>query len=386
MTTVTYTDQELEKAFNKAKLGLFRVKHSAFLMAIYCGLKFSWNTGIPTACVTATKQLLINADWFMSLTERSRVSLLAHELWHVAFMHFLRVGPRDPRIWNMACDHAINLMLLDQGYQFDMPGLWDPQYKGMSAEQIYDSLIANAVPVYLPFGDDIDTTAPEETTREIDLPRAIADFTALVVRAQTVEAMSSTAGKLPGTFTEMMDELLRPVLPWEVLLQRWLTARSEIESTWRRPNRRHSTIYLPSRGGETGLQHIMWAIDSSGSMTTQQLRKINSEMKGAYELYQPEEMTVLVFDTVIQDRLEFGSGRSLEKLHIRGRGGTDLDCVWEVAQRERPDALIVMSDMECHIPPQIAGVETLWVCLDNPSWQAPYGDVVHLDSRAPTTA
>ena len=32
---------------------------------------------------------------------------------HIALMHPLRIGSRDPERWNIACDYAINAELID---------------------------------------------------------------------------------------------------------------------------------------------------------------------------------------------------------------------------------------------------------------------------------
>ena len=385
---MSHDPQVLQKVLDKAVLGLFKGKHySGFLMTIYCGLKFSWNDAIGTACVTKSKRLIISPTWFLTLTERSRVALLAHELWHIAFMHLLRVGNRKHRLWNQAADHAINLMLIQHGYHFDMPYLGDRRFMNLSAEQIYTILDAENAPDDLPFGEDFAAMAPDEDpSQEIPDDQAEAAMTALIVRASTVEAMATKPGTLPGGLQEIIDQLLNPSLPWERIINRWLTARSEIESNWRRPNRRYRDIYLPSRGGDNGLAHLMWGFDTSCSMTPRQLLKCNSEMAGAYDQFQPDKMTVVTFDTEIQQILQFGRDKPLERLIVQGRGGTNMQPIFDLAAETRPDALIMFSDMECRIPEAIRGIEVLWVCLDNKHWVPPYGDVVHIDSRTPTTA
>jgi hypothetical protein len=57
--------------------------------------------------------------------------------------HHTRQGTRDDRLWNHACDYAINQLLKDAG--FVLPGnvLLYEGYKGMGAEAIYDALLKN---------------------------------------------------------------------------------------------------------------------------------------------------------------------------------------------------------------------------------------------------
>ena len=70
--------------------------------------------------------------------------LLAHEVLHVAFEHMLRRGDRNPQGWNVAADYAINQILDDENIGSKPTGddapLLDSQYRGLSAEQIYEKL------------------------------------------------------------------------------------------------------------------------------------------------------------------------------------------------------------------------------------------------------
>ncbi|MEO7082187.1 MAG: VWA-like domain-containing protein, partial [Flavobacteriales bacterium] len=280
------------------------------------------------------------------------------------------------------------LMLRDNGYvvpQDPATGreLWliDEQYRDMSAEQIYERLVADAVKVNLPLGHDF---TPGEPGEEDPVPMSIEDQAAIiaaVTRATTMSQMNQKeAGHLPGDFSEMMDHLLNPRLPWESMLSRWLTERSDQGYNWRIPNRRYQDMYLPSRGGQEGLAHLMWALDVSGSVTENQLRIFNSELKGAKEAYSPERMTVVTFDHEIQRTWEFTHEEDISGLHITGRGGTEMTEVFELARKTRPNAMVIFSDMYCSVPDHIPGIPVLWLCCDNASWIPPYGDVVYVDS------
>lgn len=392
--------QDRQKVLDKAVLGLFMPNGTAsapiptpstFLTTLYCSLRVSWSEDIPTACTDGLR-LLINFDWFCTLSEKMRVTVLAHEIWHVAWMHMARVGERNFSRWNEAADYAINNMLDEHGYEFDVCdpatgkrlGLIDHRYDGLSAEEIYDRLTKDNKPIDLPFGDDFQSPAgssTEEGELPSPTPAQIAEIMTNVVRATTLSQMNpNEAGLLPGSITQMIDNLLNPRLPWETLLSKWLTERSDQGFNWSRPNRRYQDMYLPSQGSESGLSHTFWALDVSGSVTDMQLRIFVSEMKGAKERYRPESMTVVTFDTVIQNTWEFMQEDEITGLEITGRGGTDMHEVFELVEKAKPDALIMFSDMFCEIPPKPQGVEVLWVCFDNSSWTPPYGEVIHVCS------
>ncbi len=366
-------EAKLQQELNKTVLHLFQKKNSTFLSTLYCGMKFQWDDSIPTAC---TNGLILkwNPQWFLSLAPQDRVFVLAHECWHVAYDHMGRREDRDPRIWNAAADHAINLDLKANGYLISTDHLADPRFRGMSAEQIYNILIQEkdpSDPSELPFGEDFE---PAETVEERQQVQAG------LVRAVTAARMNNEAGDLPGEITQLIDKLLNPKLPWHQVLRRFLTDISSTERTWRKPNRRYQDMYLPSDGGDEGLMHLMYAMDVSGSMTDGQLQVLNTELSWIQKSLNPERMTVVSFDTEVQDTWEFVRDQTFEQLEIHGRGGTCLEDLWRLVKEQRSTALVVFSDLECSIPPN-PGIPVIWVCMDNKRRHVPYGRIIHVDSR-----
>src|SRR6056297_1079331 len=90
---------------------------------------------------TNGKDLRFNPDFTNSLSQKERIFCFLHEIGHIIFMHHFRRGDRDPDIWNMAGDYAINIMLSDS-VDIDFPEncLIDAKYTGWSTEKIYDEL------------------------------------------------------------------------------------------------------------------------------------------------------------------------------------------------------------------------------------------------------
>ena len=104
--------------------------------------------------------------------------------------------------WNVACDHAINPMLLDSGFILPEGGLCDYQYKGMSAEQIYELLPDEAGDSPCPWGQVHDApTQLDETTGAGDID---VDWDLAVQQAAQI---AKAAGKLPGSMERLIDHL-----------------------------------------------------------------------------------------------------------------------------------------------------------------------------------
>ena len=93
---------------------------------------------IPTMA-TDGKRHFYNPEFVMGLTAEEMLGVQAHESEHDARHHGTRRNGRDPMEWNIACDYAINIDLLDEGFKLPKNAYVDPKYRGMSAEDIFRS-------------------------------------------------------------------------------------------------------------------------------------------------------------------------------------------------------------------------------------------------------
>ena len=86
--------------------------------------------------------IYFDCEFYSKLTEEEREFVLAHEVWHNIFMHFLRRIARDPMMWNIATDMEINHMLKNEGMAV-LPDvcLPEPIVAGKNAEDIYAYLM-----------------------------------------------------------------------------------------------------------------------------------------------------------------------------------------------------------------------------------------------------
>ena len=69
-------------------------------------------------------QLFYNPEFVSTLSAPELAGALAHEVMHPALQHHTRRGDRDRRRWNIACDYAINPMLIDAGLTFPKTFCW----------------------------------------------------------------------------------------------------------------------------------------------------------------------------------------------------------------------------------------------------------------------
>ena len=85
--------------------------------------------------------IYVNPGFCETLSLDETAFVFAHEVMHCVLGHIDRRGQRDSTIWNYAIDYATNLMLVELGLKMPKVGLFDRDYRGMTAEDIYDELI-----------------------------------------------------------------------------------------------------------------------------------------------------------------------------------------------------------------------------------------------------
>jgi predicted metal-dependent peptidase len=107
------------------------------------------SNGVPTMG-TEGKFLYYHPNIQDVFSEEEIKVVILHEVLHAAFRHMIRKGEREHFIWNVACDFAVNDIIAEakyfrngNQYQHKLPecSLYDPKYKGMSAEKVYQELM-----------------------------------------------------------------------------------------------------------------------------------------------------------------------------------------------------------------------------------------------------
>ncbi len=102
-------------------------------------------TRAPWCPTTATdaKTLYYNPDFIESLNISEVQFVLSHDALHCGLSHFSRREYRDQHRWDVACDHAVNQLLLEDQLEAPQGSLLNNEYAGMSAEEIYPFIPAD---------------------------------------------------------------------------------------------------------------------------------------------------------------------------------------------------------------------------------------------------
>lgn len=402
---------DVQRELDITKSKVFLGENAAFLGSIMSSMNFVWSRSIPTVA-TNGETFWWNPDFFISLEPETRKTVFMHELWHAALLHMIRRGDRDPYMWNVACDYRINNGLEDDGYSFKgvEDCCKDQQYGLQAEEDIYDQLMQNQPkpkPMWGPGpctpngmggqgqqqpmpgpgqpdpnGDPSDPQNAGQYTDMVPTTKE-SNTTAVnnVVRAIHQAKMAGQPGSIPGGLEEYIDDFLKPIVPWEQLLHKWMRDLLDTKYTLARPRRRyiHSGIYLPERVPEEGrLQHLCFYQDTSGSMSEAELRRTNSEIKHIWDTMQPKKLTTVQFDTKIHKIDEFNEGDRYEKMVVMGRGGTDLREVRKHIIENRPTAVIIFTDLYVEPMDELPfNVPVLWITKSK-GMSVPFGNIIEM--------
>lgn len=369
---------EIQKMLDRARAQIFIGKSSAFYGSLLCSTEWIWATDEPTAW-TDGLTIWCNPHWFMEQHPDTRAGVIRHELEHIARLHMLRQGSRNNKLWNYACDYRINNDMEDEGIFFKgfKPYVDRARFpRDMSEEQIYEELLKDAtfVPMF-GWGEKGDMgPGPDEEGKARPLPK-VEDVVEKVAQARAHSVMAKGAGELPAFLAQVLNQFISAKVPWQQYVQAWLTDKQHNGRTWRRPNRRYSHIYMPSKYVDDGrLAHVIFYLDVSGSISQKEAVQFVSEFQYVHRVFRPEKITLVQFNTQITKSQSWTADDEIDEIEILGSGGTSLECVREHINEHEPTLAVVFSDLECAPmgEPDLP-TDMLWIVSNNPGASVEFG-------------
>lgn len=168
--------------------------------------------------------------------------------------------------------------------------------------------------------------------------------------------LAESCGNLPGFVKELVSEILQPKqIPWEKALRSFLTQSIKRGNTYRRPHRRsgwRQDIILPSHQSK-GLGHVVFGVDTSGSMSKESMNKALSEIQAIASLYKDSKVTVVQFDTQVKSTQEFTRKDfpiDTSNWTWAGRGGTAFQPFFDAAEKLNPAVIVLLTDGYAPMP------------------------------------
>ncbi|WP_067272648.1 DUF2201 family putative metallopeptidase [Mitsuaria sp. 7] len=284
------------------------------------------------AIQVGTGEIYINPRRRLGLEQSKFV--VAHEILHAGLNHSSRRQGRDAYLWNVACDFVINdwLVGLNVGIPPEGGLLFDEQFRGLPAEDIYPKLAADLrirrrLSTFR--GDDCDMldegssrffTDGEEFCRRALLQGL--DF-----------HQASNRGTLPAGLVEAIRTLNQPAIPWQAKLAEWIQERfplAERRRSWARPSRRQSAtpesprprFVEPEDDRATRTYGVI--VDTSGSMGREDLGKALGAVVAYSQAQGVRQVRLVYCDAQPYDEGFIEIDALASRVRVRGRGGTVL--------------------------------------------------------------
>ncbi|MDV5861237.1 VWA-like domain-containing protein [Pseudomonas mendocina] len=343
---------------------------------------------MKTAC-TDGLHVFVNIEFMSHLNEQNRLFVLAHEVWHCAAGHLGRRSGRDMPRWNLACDHEVNNLLIEDGFQAPERAVWFSACQGFSAEQVYQWLLENPCDLddHLLFDcHDLDELIEQPALR-IDPDFApvpvSADIEALWQK-RTVQTAQDFYGhdQMPGGLGLLVRRWLPAQLDWRALLRQFVQRSHGENRNWSHPSRRHlyRGLYLPGMSGAK--LKVLLALDTSGS-TEGYLPQFLSELAGLLRSFDQVQVTVVQCDADIQQIDNFSSQelQKLSMLRVHGFGGTDLRPPFSFAEIEQWSCMIYLTDGHGIAPLAPPSCPMLWVLSEHGIRPCDWGQAVWIKGK-----
>ena len=362
---------------------------------------------------TDAKSFYYNPEFIERLDSHQIKFVLIHEALHCALTHFARRGNRKKHTWDLACDFAINPLLVKEGFHppLDVPIF--RQYEGMIAEEIYPMIDDNLdqEPMDQHLYDDQNNEDSKDSDggmREDDLTQKEKNqsgesknnqsTSSLAQRPQSLNPdeieklatqwqknlassaqLAQEAGKLDGEFAKLIDFFLQPRVSWQSLLSTFMSRLARDDFSYSRPSRRPGNAILPTLRSHQ--IDIAVAIDTSGSISQQEIDEFVSEINAIKSTIR-SSITLIACDDKIFPSSPWRY-ESWEEINfpasLGGGKGTNFRPVFELLNSlDNPcDVLVYFTDAKGLFPEKIPNYPVLWLVKGKEA--VPWGDRIQLN-------
>ena len=366
-------DREVREMLITARIGM--LLRASFFGNLATRLKM---VNADEWCATAATDgrcFYYNSRFIKMLRPKEIEFLFGHEVLHCVYDHFGRRGDRDPQLWNIANDFCVNADLKKHKVGeliTSVPCLYDPKYDGMSSEEVYDELFKNVKKINInqlidkmidehmdgeegegEEGEDGNQSSKGGDKSGKGRPK-LSDEEREKVRDEIKEAMMAAAqtcdaGNIPLGVKRLIQDLTEPKMNWRELLRMQIESTIKSDYTWMKASRKgwHVDAIMPGMKTAETID-IAIAIDTSGSISSEQARDFLSEIRGIMETFDNYRIHVFTFDTEVYNPQQYNSDtlEDIEDYDIQGGGGTAFEAIFDYLKSEdlEPRRLVVFTD------------------------------------------
>lgn len=429
------SNEKARQYINRLLLARMRILcNHGFYGLLLMHMIYSIDEGCETA-YTDGERIAFSPTFLEELSDKELDFVMMHEILHVVLRHCLRGEDKDNERYNIAADIVINSTIMHEnddkessitlskygesmhiapdgkeGYLYTAEEVYEMLQskqkdsdsgnekskkagnvasKNGRAEKVQQSRKNMDKPVAKRWDDHSQWGKFEEDSKLRDV--WVKNF-AECCEAIKVRDASNNRGTLPMFAQRMLEKLKKPQTDWRTILNDFI--QEEIcDYSFSPPDRRFqdSPFFLPDfneMGKNDNVSDILFFIDTSGSISDNDMTTAYSEIKGAIDQYDGKLKGWLgFFDAAIIEPKPFSSFEEFIVIKPAGGGGTDFQIIFEYVDQhmkdKEPNCIIILTDGCAPFPKEELAndIPVLWL-INNQDVTPPWGKVARFTVRA----
>jgi predicted metal-dependent peptidase len=377
-TEEKYPGEEFEGMLSKAKVYASLASTMLSYCLFNCTIKPTRDPELNTAGATiinGENVIYLNIDFFKKQeNDNKRGFILLHEVLHIFLEHGHRrvVKQYHAELFNIACDYNINLTCsgaysdkngniafcprYTKYLSIPEGGCYDERFLDMSSDEIYGILLDEAdgdpdEACKAHGGGDGDVIDVMGESVEGQMKKNAQTALSGIIHAQVTKTM----GVGEGNMTKLFQKMSKPKINWSEHVAGSLERKAEDTPTYNRISRRSGeSIVFPTYTGT--YVKLIFGIDSSGSMSEDDISRGISELYGIVMQYDVWEVHFITCDIEahVMGIYKSEEGDAFEdfNFNLKGFGGTDMQPIFDYSitdEEDQFDACICITDG--YIPP-----------------------------------
>lgn len=369
---------------------------------------------LPTLAVDARGNMWYNPDFVNKLDQEEVKGVVCHEIMHVALMHLTGLKGKDAQICNVAMDIVVNDIIIENSLRLPREGLipsnheislnggkvtikdinkkcWEAVYAELEKKLPKEKASGYGFDQHQHgSGKDGDQEGSggkdDQKKKGKGFGGAVndQDFDAKQ-RLNEAYAYAKLQGKAPAGMDRYIEELSYPKLDWKSMLRKFIIREIPFNYSYNRPSKRSiaTGIFMPSIIKES--LEIGVAVDTSGSMSPDDIKKCVSEVLGIIKAYDNVKLTVLSCDAEVHTVAEVACEEDIANLKLKGGGGTDFKPVFRWIEDNKTDMklCVFFTDGYGDFPQDAPRTKVLW-CITEGGLELekiPFGEAVYMSLK-----
>lgn len=383
-------DNKKKEYMQRLLLARIRIlnRHS-FYGLLLINTKFGLDLNCNTA-YTDGNRICFSPKFMDELNDNELEFVLMHEILHIVLRHCKRSKDLNNFIFNIACDIVVNSNILKSN-DMDINSITlksdgeamhiAPNGKEgylYTAEEVYEMLINETNELNFNSFDNHDNWKSSEKNQDVWDERIVSAISAL--------KEGSGVGKVPLGVLREYNKLINPKLNWKEVLKDFLS-KEIYDYSFNKTDKRYTDVFMPdySEDMEVLKLNVLFVVDTSGSITNDDLGKALNEIKSAINESSHLEGYIMCLDADIYDLTPINEF-DINFFEALGGGGTNFTKFFEslgdirIQINKAIDLIIFITDGEDEFPDEElrGSIPVLWI-INNDKNTPPWGMIARIN-------